>query len=710
MFQHKGYSNFKILLDTPIEYLKGIGPQRAEVLKKELNIFIYRDLLTYYPFRYVDRTKVNHVNEITEAHSFVQLKGTIDRLEIVGQKQGKRLVVVFKDQTGSIELVWFKGYNWMADKLKTNVEYIVFGKPTFFKGRVNFAHPEIELATTELLSQQSAFQSVYNSTEKLKTRGLDSEGIRRMMRVLVQQLQLSHLEENLSEEVLNDHKLVSRFEAIKQIHFPENAQQLKNAEARLKFEELFYVQLRLLRLNKIRAHTVKGFVFSRVGQIFNDFFTNYLPFDLTGAQKRVLKEIRLDMGSGRQMNRLVQGDVGSGKTLVALMSMLLAIDNGFQSCLMAPTEILARQHFQTFKDLLEPLELKIEILTGSSTTKERKRIQAGLLSGDVHVLIGTHALIEKAVQFKNIGLVVIDEQHRFGVEQRAKLRDKNSSPPHMLIMTATPIPRTLAMTLYGDLDTSLIDEMPPGRKPIKTQHFMETQRLRVFGFMKEQIALGRQIYIVYPLIQESEKMDYQNLEQGYDNLIHEFAPPKYQVSIVHGKLPNNQKEFEMQRFINHQTQIMVATTVIEVGVNIPNASVMIIESAERFGLSQLHQLRGRVGRGSDQSYCILMTGYKLGADSRLRMETMVRTNDGFEISEVDLKLRGPGDIEGTQQSGVMDLKLANLALDGHILQLARQSAQTLLDEDPLLEMEKNNVFTQHLLIQQKSRPNWSKIG
>lgn len=698
------------MLDTPIEYLKGIGPQRAEVLKKELNIFIYRDLLTYYPFRYVDRTKFHHVNEITEALQFVQLKGSIDRLEIVGQKQGKRLVVVFKDRTGSIELVWFKGYNWMADKLKTNVEYIVFGKPTFFKGRVNLAHPEIELATPELLSQQSAFQSVYNSTEKLKTRGLDSEGIRRIMRALVQQVQPRDLEENLSEEILNDHKLISRFEAIKQIHFPENAQQLKNAEARLKFEELFYVQLRLLRMNKVRAHTVKGFVFSRVGKIFNDFFTNFLPFDLTGAQKRVLKEIRLDMGSGRQMNRLVQGDVGSGKTLVALMSMLLAIDNGFQSCLMAPTEILARQHFQTFTNLLAPLELKIEILAGSSSTKERKRIHVGLLSGEIHILIGTHALIEKSVQFKNIGLVVIDEQHRFGVEQRAKLRDKNTSPPHMLIMTATPIPRTLAMTLYGDLDTSLIDEMPPGRKPVKTQHFMETQRLRVFGFMKEQIALGRQIYIVYPLIQESEKMDYQNLEQGYDNLIHEFPPPTYQVSIVHGKLPNDRKEFEMQRFINHQTQIMVATTVIEVGVNIPNASVMIIESSERFGLSQLHQLRGRVGRGSDQSYCILMTGYKLGAEGRLRMETMVRTNDGFEISEVDLKLRGPGDIEGTQQSGVMDLKLANLALDGHILQLARQSAQTLLDEDPLLEMEKNKVYIQQLSIQQKSRPNWSKIG
>lgn len=698
------------MLDTPIEYLKGIGPLRAEVLKKELNFFTARDLITYYPFRYVDRTKFYTISEITEELPYIQLKGFIDRLEIVGQKQGKRLVVIFKDRTGTLELVWFKGYNWMADKLKTGTEYVVFGKPTFFKGRVNLAHPEMEPITPDFLSQQSAFQAVYNSTEKLKLKGLESEGIRKIMRALVLQLQPQHLEENLSEEVINDHRLISRLEAVKQIHFPENAQQLKKAEARLKFEELFYVQLRLLKLNKVRFHTIKGFVFSRVGKYFNEFFTNHLPFELTNAQKRVLKEIRLDMGSGRQMNRLVQGDVGSGKTLVALMSMLLAIDNGFQSCLMAPTEILARQHFQTFKDLLSGLDLKIEILTGSSTTKERKRIHASLLSGETNILIGTHALIENAVQFQNIGLVVIDEQHRFGVEQRAKLRDKNSSPPHMLIMTATPIPRTLAMTLYGDLDTSLIDEMPPGRKQIKTMHFMESQRLRVFGFMKEQIALGRQIYIVYPLIKESEKMDYQNLQQGYENLIHEFPPPQYQVSIVHGKLTNEQKEFEMQRFIKNETQIMVATTVIEVGVNIPNASVMIIESSERFGLSQLHQLRGRVGRGAEQSYCVLMTGYKLGADSRLRMETMVRTNDGFEISEVDLKLRGPGDIEGTQQSGVMDLKLANLALDGHILQLARQSAQTVLDEDPHLEMEKNKVYTQQLVVQQKNRPNWSKIG
>jgi ATP-dependent DNA helicase RecG len=698
------------MLDTPIEYLKGIGPQRAEVLKKELNIFAYRDLLTYYPFRYVDRTKFHNISELHEDMPYAQTKGFIHKLEILGQKQGKRLSVIFKDNTGTMELVWFKGYNWMAEKLKMGTEYVIFGKPTLFMGRFNMAHPEIEQVTQAYLSRQSAFQAVYNSTEKLKLKGLDSEGIRKAMRVLIDQLREEHIGETQSEEVRSEQRLISRFEAFQKIHFPDNAASLKQAQLRLKFDELFYIQLRLLRMNKVRANTVRGFVFSKVGESFNTFFSKYLPFELTGAQKKVLKEIRLDMGSGRQMNRLVQGDVGSGKTLVALMSMLLAIDNGFQSCLMAPTEILAQQHFETFTGLLKEMPLKAELLTGSTSTKERKRIHASLLSGETDILIGTHALIEKTVQFKNIGLVVIDEQHRFGVEQRAKLRAKNTSPPHMLIMTATPIPRTLAMTLYGDLDTSIIDELPPGRKPIKTMHFSETQRLRVFGFMKEQIDLGRQIYVVYPLIAESEKLDYQNLQQGYENILHEFPQPQYQISIVHGKLSNEQKEFEMQRFVKNETQIMVATTVIEVGVNIPNASVMIIESAERFGLSQLHQLRGRVGRGAEQSYCILMTGYKLGADSKLRMETMVRTNDGFEISEVDLKLRGPGDIEGTQQSGVMDLKLANLAQDGQILQLARQAAKTILDEDSELELEKNRVYKEQLFLQQKNRPDWSKIG
>lgn len=698
------------MLDTPIEYLKGIGPQRAEMLKKELGIYLYRDLLSHYPFRYIDKTQFHKIREINEDLPAVQLRGIIDRMEVLGAKQAKRLVVQLRDDTGIIELIWFKGHSWMAQKLQSGTEYIVYGKPTNFNGRYNLAHPDIEPSTGDSSQQQSAFQPVYNSTEKLKMRGLDSDGMRRVLRGLLLQLQPHHLEETLSDEVMADHQLISRYLAVKQIHAPENAEQVKEAELRLKFEELFYIQLKLLKLNKVRAHTVRGFVFSKVGDYFNDFFTNYLPFQLTNAQKRVLKEIRLDMGSGRQMNRLVQGDVGSGKTLVALMSMLLALDNNFQTCLMAPTEILAQQHFQTFISLLRSMKLEVAILTGSTKTKERKRIHAGLLSGEIKILIGTHALIEGVVQFANLGLVVIDEQHRFGVEQRAKLRGKNTSPPHMLIMTATPIPRTLAMTLYGDLDTSLIDELPPGRKPIKTVHYMESQRLRVFGFIKEQVALGRQVYIVYPLIKESEKMDYQNLQQGYDNLLLEFPTPHYQISIVHGKLTNEQKDFEMQRFVKGETQIMVATTVIEVGVNVPNASIMIIESAERFGLSQLHQLRGRVGRGAEQSYCVLMTGYKLGADSRLRMETMVRTNDGFEISEVDLKLRGPGDIEGTQQSGVMDLKLANLAQDGHILQLARQAAQTVLDEDMNLEMAKNNVYGKQLMEQQKGRPNWSKIG
>ena len=698
------------MLDRPIEYLKGIGPQRAEVLKKELNIFLYKDLLTYFPFRYVDRTKFHTISQASDEMPFIQLRGFLLKMDLVGQKSTKRLVVLFKDNTGIIELVWFKSYNWVSKQLKLGSEYIVFGKPSLFNGKFNIPHPEISVITEDLLKQQSAFQSVYNSTEKLKLFGLDSEGIRKAQRNLLIQLQITDIQENLSNELINDYHLMSRFEAFKFIHFPNSNKQIKEATLRLKFEELFYIQLRLLKINKIRANTVKGFVFSKVGILFNDFFKLHLPFELTNAQKRVIKEIRLDMGSGRQMNRLLQGDVGSGKTLVALMSMLLALDNDFQTCLMAPTEILAQQHFETFKHFLKSINIKVALLTGSSKIKNRRIIHQQLLDGEINILIGTHALIEDVVQFKNLGLVVIDEQHRFGVAQRAKLRAKNSCPPHMLIMTATPIPRTLAMTFYGDLDTSIIDELPPGRKPIKTIHYLETHRLRVIGFIKEQIALGKQIYVVYPLIKESEKLDYQNLQQGYDDLVQEFKPPNYQISILHGKLTHDQKEFEMRRFIEHQTQIMVATTVIEVGVNIANASVMIIESAERFGLSQLHQLRGRVGRGADQSYCVLMTGYKLGQDSRLRMETMVRTNDGFEISEVDLKLRGPGDIEGTQQSGVLDLKLANLAQDGQILQLARQAAQSILDEDVNFELEKNKVFENELLLLQKNKPNWSKIG
>jgi ATP-dependent DNA helicase RecG len=697
-------------LDTPIGFLKGIGPQRAEVLQKELFVFTYKDLITHYPFRYVDRAQFHGVREVTEDSAYYQLRGHIVEIDFVGEKRTKRLVAKFRDSSGIIELVWFQGAKWMAEKLKSNTEYIVYGKATSFMGRFNMAHPEINIVTPELLASQSSFQSVYNSTEKLKFRNLDSDGIRKCLRLLTIQLNEHNIQESLTKTVIQDFNLLSKLEALKQIHFPDSKVLLERAKFRLKFEELFFVQLRLLRSNLIRHQVTQGFVFGKVGDVFNDFYNHHLPFQLTNAQKRVVKEIRVDMGSGKQMSRLVQGDVGSGKTLVALLSMLLAIDNGFQACLMAPTEILAKQHFATISELLEPMGLKVALLTGSSKTKARRELHQNLESGVINILIGTHALIEDVVVFKNLGLVVIDEQHRFGVAQRGKMHKKNIQPPHVLIMTATPIPRTLAMTLYGDLDTSVIDELPPGRKPITTMHFMESQRLRLIGFMKEQIALGRQVYVVYPLIQESEKLDYQNLERGYDALLHDFQPPQYQISIVHGKLTAQQKEFEMQRFIKHETQIMVATTVIEVGVNIPNASVMVIESAERFGLSQLHQLRGRVGRGADKSYCVLMTSFKLGADSKLRMETMVRTNDGFEISEVDLKLRGPGDLDGTQQSGVMDLKIADLAQDGQILSLARSSAQAILNEDPNLSSQENQLLIQQLQYQGKTRSSWSKIG
>lgn len=707
-------SNFALMttsfLDTSISYLKGIGPQRAEVLQKELFVFTYKDLITHYPFRYVDRTQFHSIREVTEDSVYYQLRGHIIEIDFVGDKRAKRLVAKLRDSSGIIELVWFQGAKWMAEKLKSNTEYVVYGKATSFMGRFNMAHPEINIATPELLASQSSFQSVYNSTEKLKFKGLDSDGIRKCMRSLILQLNEQHIPESLTKAIIQDFNLLSKLEAFKQVHFPDSKVLLERAKFRLKFEELFYVQLRLLRSNLVRHQVTQGFVFSKVGDVFNNFYNHHLPFQLTNAQKRVVKEIRVDMGSGKQMSRLVQGDVGSGKTLVALLSMLLAIDNGFQSCLMAPTEILAKQHFETISELVKPLGIQVALLTGSSKTKARRELHAALEAGTIDVLIGTHALIEDVVVFKNLGLVVIDEQHRFGVAQRGKLHKKNSQPPHVLIMTATPIPRTLAMTLYGDLDTSVIDELPPGRKPITTMHFMESQRLRLIGFMKEQIALGRQVYVVYPLIQESEKMDYQNLERGYDALLHDFQPPQYQISIVHGKLTPQQKEFEMQRFIKRETQIMVATTVIEVGVNIPNASVMVIESAERFGLSQLHQLRGRVGRGADKSYCVLMTSYKLGADSKLRMETMVRTNDGFEISEVDLKLRGPGDLDGTQQSGVMDLKIADLAQDGQILSLARSSAQAILNEDPDLSSTENQLLIQQLQYQGKTRSSWSKIG
>ncbi len=698
------------VLDTPVEYVKGIGPARAELLKSELGIYTFGDLLTHYPFRYVDRTRFYKIREISEDMPYVQLRGTIEHLEITGQKKGKRLRAVFSDDSGTVELVWFQGQQWMAERLKTGVEYVVFGKASLFNGRLNFAHPEVDLVTPEFLQQQSSFEGVYSSTEKLKLRWLGSDGIRKLQRHLLQQLEQAKIQETLSPGLINHYQFISNVEAYKQIHFPESQLMLEKARLRLKFEELFFIQLRLLRLKSFRQQHTQGWVFNKVGAYFNTFFYHHLPFQLTGAQKRVLKEIHQDLKSGKQMNRLLQGDVGSGKTLVALMSMLLALDNGYQACLMAPTEILARQHFATFSELLKTINIEPAILTGSSKTRERQQVLKGLASGEIKILLGTHALLEDKVKFHNLGLAVIDEQHRFGVEQRARLHAKNVQAPHMLVMTATPIPRTLAMTFYGDLDTSVIDEMPPGRKPIQTHHYTESSRLKVIGFLKQQIKLGRQIYIVYPLIQESEKMDYQNLQMGYDQVILDFPAPQYRVSIVHGKLSNEQKEKEMQRFIKGETQLMVATTVIEVGVNVPNASVMVIESAERFGLSQLHQLRGRVGRGAEQSYCILMTGYKLGSESRQRMQTMVKTNDGFEISEVDLKLRGPGDIEGTAQSGMLNLKLADLSKDTQLVQLARQAAGEILSADAELNSEQNAVYKRELLRQDNNRTNWSKIA
>lgn len=698
-------------LNTPVEYLKNVGPQKADILKKELHIFKYSDLLAFYPFRYVDRTKFYKVKEITDDLPYVQLRGKITNTRTVGTKRSQRFIATFADETGMLDLVWFQGAKWISEKIKPNYinEYIVFGKPTLFNGSYQISHPEIDLVSEENTIRASALQAVYNSTEKLKAKGLDTKGIARLQKSLNLFIR-NNIPETLSSEIINRFRLLSREEALKQIHVPANPEMLKKAEFRLKFEELFFIQLKLLKQKGLREKTYRGFNFSKVGDYFNNFYSQYLPFELTNAQKRVIREIRLDMGSGKQMNRLLQGDVGSGKTLVALMSILIALDNGFQASLMAPTEILANQHFETISELVKPLNLNVALLTGSTKAKQRKLIHEQLENGQTHILIGTHALLEDTVRFNNIGLVVIDEQHRFGVAQRAKMWEKNTLSPHMLIMSATPIPRTLAMTLYGDLDVSVIDEMPPGRKPIQTVHRFDSHRDRVFGFLREQIALGRQIYIVYPLIKESETMDYKDLMDGYESIVRAFPLPEYKVSIVHGQMKADAKEYEMQRFVKGETNIMVATTVIEVGVNVPNASVMVIESAERFGLSQLHQLRGRVGRGAEQSYCILMTSYKLSSEGRLRMETMCRTNDGFEIADVDLKLRGPGDMAGTAQSGVLDLNLADLAKDAQILHSARNMAMELLSEDPTLEKPENSAIAYHLALTTNEKNNWSRIS
>ena len=679
-------------LDTTIEFLKGVGPKRAEILQKELGIFTYGQLLTYYPFRYIDRTRFYKISELQPDLPYVQILGRITGKETIGEKHKKRIVARLTDETGTIELVWFQSLKWVEENVMRGKVYIAFGKPAVFNGSFSISHPELETyPRPATITGNMTLQPVYNSTEKLKKFSLDSKGIQKLQGLLIEHC-LPEVKETIPAYILEKYKLVNRREALLNIHFPKDTLSLQRAERRLKFEELFFIQLQLLSSKQFREMKFKGHLFSIVGERVNRFYKEILPFALTGAQKRVIKEIRIDTQRGVQMNRLVQGDVGSGKTVVALMSMLLANDNGYQACIMAPTEILARQHYHSIASLLDGKLVKVDILTGNSTKKQRTLLHQQLEAGEIDILVGTHALIEDKVKFKNLGLVVIDEQHRFGVEQRAKLWRKNDIPPHILVMTATPIPRTLAMTVYGDLDVSMIDELPVGRKPIDTRHLFEGQRLRMFGFMKTEIAKGRQVYVVYPLIKESEKLDLLHLEAGIEQMRYQFPLPEYQISIVHGKMPNADKQFEMQRFVEGKTQIMVATTVIEVGVNVPNASVMIIENAERFGLSQLHQLRGRVGRGAEQSYCILMSGQKLSKEGRKRLETMVMTNNGFEISEIDLELRGPGDLAGTQQSGVLDLKLANLVKDQQILQEARNTVIEIFHEDPLLALPENALL------------------
>ncbi|MCT4580018.1 MAG: ATP-dependent DNA helicase RecG [Flavobacteriales bacterium] len=696
-------------LNTPIEFLKGVGPKRADLLKKEIGIFVYNDLLNYFPFRYIDRSIVHLVkNTLHLTDQNVQLRGSITQINKIGQGRKQRLVAQFRDHTGSIELVWFKGIKWVEPSLKLNEELIIFGKVSNFGSKRNIVHPEVEKVVS---GKQLAvnLQPVYHSTEILTRRGLNAKGIEKLTKTLILQLS-NQVHEVLSETIRSQYYLQERELAYKQIHFPTSTDALKKAKHRLKFEELFFLQLQLIRQNLVTKKATEGFIFDKIGTYFNTFFSTHLPFELTGAQKRVIKEIRKDLGSGLHMNRLLQGDVGSGKTLVALMSMLIALDNGFQACMMAPTEILAIQHFEGVSEFLAPMGVEVALLTGSTKAAERRKIHADLEKGTLSILIGTHALLEDKVKFKNLGLSVIDEQHRFGVAQRAKLWRKNKRPPHILVMTATPIPRTLAMTFYGDLDVSVIDELPPGRKAIKTVHYFDSKRLSLFQFIEDEIKKGRQVYIVYPLIEESEKFDYKDLMDGYESIKRRFPLPQYNISIVHGKMKPADKEYEMQQFAQGKTQIMVATTVIEVGVNVPNASVMVIESAEKFGLSALHQLRGRVGRGAEQSFCILMTSYKLSENAKKRIETMVQTNDGFEIAEVDLKMRGPGDIMGTQQSGILDLKIADIAKDGQILQQAKDAAAQLLKQDPNLS-HKQNYYTRITLINRmKERPNWSKIS
>lgn len=695
-------------LDTPIKYLKGVGPAREKLLKDELEFKAFEDILYHFPYRYIDRSKFYKIADIEEDIPFVQLVGKLSNMQTIGSGRGQRLSAHLQDATGVIELVWFRGVKWIKESVIPGKDYVIFGKPTLFNRKFNIAHPEMEeLDKFKNETLKIHLQPFYNTTEKLRKANLDSKSISKILKTLIQQIP-QNIPEILSSEIISKFQFISRESALQKIHFPQNIKDIQSAQKRLKFDELFFIQLHLIKSKLIRARKNQGVIFSEVGQIFNDFFHNELKFELTGAQKNVLKEIRKDMRTGCQMNRLLQGDVGSGKTMVALMSMLLASDNGFQSCIMAPTEILANQHFESVIEMLGDLQINVDILTGSTPKKKRELLHESLRNGEMHILIGTHALIEDTVQFKNLGLVVIDEQHRFGVAQRAKLWKKSTIPPHVLVMTATPIPRTLAMTLYGDLDLSVIDELPPGRKSIRTYHYYDKDRLKVFGFLKKQIQKGRQVYIVYPLIDESEKMDLKDLNDGYESIVRAF--PDYKVSIVHGRMKAADKDFEMQRFAKAETQIMVATTVIEVGVNIPNATVMLIENAERFGLSQLHQLRGRVGRGGDQSYCILMTSYKMTKEGKTRMQTMVETTDGFKIADVDLKLRGPGDLQGTRQSGVLDLKIADLIKDEPILKAARKEAIELLDDTERFNAPENEPIRRELMRREQKSTDWSEIS
>jgi len=697
------------VLQTPIEYLKGVGPNRANLLKQELNLHTFQDLLHLFPHRYIDRSTFYKIKDLPLNASEVQIKGQIIKVDLIRQKRGKRMVATFTDGDNQMELVWFRGYQWIIEGLKLNVDYVIFGRLNWYGNRPNMPHPEMETLESFDKGFSKALQSVYPSTEKLLAKGISQRVIIKMMGELLSSIQIPFAE-TLPEYIRNPYQLIDKNTALMNIHFPKDQNTLTAALNRLKYEELFFIQLQLLMKNLQRKQKIKGFIFKKVGDHFNTFFNKNLPFELTEAQKRVIREIRKDIGNGQQMNRLLQGDVGSGKTVVALMVMLIAADNGFQSCLMAPTEILAKQHFASLKSMMGDSTIHIGLLTGSSKKAERAQLAEQLESGDLNILIGTHAVIEDKVQFKNLGLAVVDEQHRFGVAQRAKLWRKNSIPPHVLVMTATPIPRTLAMSVYGDLDISVIDELPPGRKKVKTIHRYDSNRLKVFKFIADEIQKGRQVYIVYPLIKESEKMDYKDLMDGYESVSRAFPPPRYQISIVHGQMPAKDKDYEMERFLKKQTQIMVATTVIEVGVNVPNASVMLIESAERFGLSQLHQLRGRVGRGNDQSYCILMSSHKLSSEANTRLETMTATNDGFKIAEVDLKLRGPGDLMGTQQSGVLQLKIADIIKDNQWLKTARSDAQMVLRKDPQLINKENTMLRQTLAKMKAYKNIWNYIS